>query len=345
MKTCVQLMHKAGLDYPVLVGGAPVNERFTRSISLMDDNSFYKGGVFYARDAFTGLKIMQALVNKAGKEKALKEYADSCARAEEIPAGELPASRAASKNDKSFDAQLPIAPFRGPRTITNIPVDEVFKYLDKRMLFDLSWGSGKRGGPERAALIEDEYEPKLIELKEESIRKGWLDLKAVYGYFDCRVKDGRRMEILGTDGKRVEVIDLTAAPGGVSIADNFAPGGDIVAFQAVTIGGRITGAIEELGGKDEASKAFYLHGIGVNLAEALAAYVHDRIRSELGLGKDQGRRYSPGYPIWKDLEDQKKIFRLLDIERRIGVRLTEDCQMVPEQSTTAMIVHRNGSNR
>jgi 5-methyltetrahydrofolate--homocysteine methyltransferase len=345
MKTCVQHMHEAGLDYPVILGGAPVNERFTRSISLMADNSFYKGGVFYARDAFTGLKIMQALVNKAGKEKALKEYADACARPEDISVRAAFTPDPTSKKDKAFEVKLPEVPFKGPRTITNIPVDEVFKHLDKRMLFDLSWGSGKVSGSERTGLIEKEYGPKLLELKEESIRKGWLDLKAVYGYFDCLVKDGRRMEILGPDGERVEVLDLTPAPDGMSIADNFAPGGDIVAFQAVTIGGGITEAVEELGGRGEASKAFYLHGIGVNLAEALAAYVHDRIRAELGLGKGEGRRYSPGYPLWEDLEDQRKIFALLDVEKRIGVRLTEDCQMVPEQSTTAMVVRRNSFNK
>jgi 5-methyltetrahydrofolate--homocysteine methyltransferase len=126
---------------------------------------------------------------------------------------------------------------------------------------------------------------------------------------------------------------------GNSIADYFSGTDDIVAFQAVTVGGNINKAIEKMTASKEDTRAFLLHGMSVHLAEALAAYLHDRIRGELKIGNKQGKRYSPGYPLWGDLADQKKIFKLLDVENRIGVTLTEDYQMVPEQSTTAMIVH------
>ena len=102
-------------------------------------------------------------------------------------------------------------------------------------------------------------------------------------------------------------------------------------------------AMEELNDKKEYTRAFFLHGRSVYLAEALAAYIHGRIREEMKLEKGQGKRYSPGYPLWKDLSDQKKVFQLLDITNRIGVSLTEEFQMVPEQSTTAMIVYHGSA--
>jgi 5-methyltetrahydrofolate--homocysteine methyltransferase len=341
MRTCVQSMHDAGLEYPVIIGGSPVNDNFARAISFLDDKSVYKGGVFYARDAFTGLKIMQALVNSGEKEKALKEYFQRCGSDEKTTAS-TPEGQRAIKRKKISQAEMPVCPpFTGARTITNVPVDEVFAYLDKRMLFEVSWGAKLSDKDEKARFIEKEYEPALRELKEEAIRKGWLDLKAVYGYFGCRVNENGGMEIMDGRGKRLETIDFLPAPDGTRISDYFVPEADTVAFQAVTVGEKVNEAIGMLNDSGEPTKAFYLHGLSVNLAEALAAYVHDRIRDELGLKKGEGKRYSPGYPLWKELSDQRKLFKLLDVEKRIGVYLTKDHQMVPEQSTTAVVVQSN----
>ncbi|MEA3489770.1 MAG: homocysteine S-methyltransferase family protein [Candidatus Omnitrophota bacterium] len=345
MKTCVQSMYDAGLEYPIMLGGAPVNRRFAKEVSALKDESIYKGGVFYARDVFTGLKIMQALSDPSGRKEAMEAYyrqfEESGERAgegqPEITAGKKPGVKGAGKKPK--------APFYGIRPLSNIPADEVFAYLNEDILFDLAWGAKLKDEKEKERVIEEEYRPLLEELKEEALRKRWLDLKAVYGYFKCRVLD-ERMEVLDGSGKVLETIGFSrpGETGGRGITDFFSnepEGYDIVAFQAVTVGGRVNEAIGELNAAEEPTRAFFLHGLSVHLAEALAAYVHDKIRQELGLKKEQGKRYSPGYPLWKRIDDQEKIFRLLEVERRLSVRLTEGYQMVPEQSTTAMIVYND----
>ena len=344
MKTCVQSMHDAGLDYPVLIGGAPTNKRFAKEISALSDNGVYKGGVFYARDAFTGLQIMQA-ISDAGERTEIMEgyYKQFEGETERIKKDEAPQKAPQGKRPLKVKS-VPHPPFYGARSISNIPADEVFSYINRHMLFDITWGSKIKDREERARFIEEEYKPLLHELKEEAMRKGWLDLKAVYGYYRCRIRDGE-MEILDGEEDRVaEVFKFAPQEDGMSLSDYFfegPDGHDIVAFQAVTVGDKINDAIGHFNDNNESTHAFYLHGLSVNLAEALAAYVHDRIRKELNLHKEQGKRYSPGYPLWKDLSDQRKLFRLLDVKGRIGIRLTEDDQMVPEQSTTAMIVYND----
>ncbi|MFC1644067.1 vitamin B12 dependent-methionine synthase activation domain-containing protein, partial [Candidatus Omnitrophota bacterium] len=325
--------------------GAPVSERFAKEISTLEDESIYKGGVFYARDAFTGLKIMRALKDSAGKKETLDMYREQF----EEHAGRAEKDKGAFTKifggKKKRRKKIPEPPFYGARSVSNIPADEIFSYLNERMLFDLAWGAKLKDKKEKERLIEEEYKPLLQELKEESIRKGWLDLKAVYGYFRCRVSD-TGMEILDESGQVLEKIHFehSEEATGVSLADYFSnepEGYDIVAFQAVTVGEKVNDAIRELNEKKEFTRAFFLHGLSVHLAEAVAAYVHDRIRRELKLKENQGKRYSPGYPLWKRMEDQEKIFKILDVEKRLDVRLTEAHQMVPEQSTTAMIVYND----
>jgi len=147
------------------------------------------------------------------------------------------------------------------------------------------------------------------------------------------------MSVLGDDGGLIETIHFARSGDGArSLTDYFAKE-DLAIFQAVTVGEKINKALSEMDEKEEYSRIFYLHGLSVHLAEALAAYVHDRIRRELGLKTGQGKRYSPGYPLWRNIEDQRKVFKILKAEERIGISLTEACQIVPEQSTTAMVVH------
>ncbi|MGD2278953.1 MAG: dihydropteroate synthase, partial [Candidatus Omnitrophota bacterium] len=344
MKTCVQEMHEAGLSYPVIIGGSPVTEKFAREISHLKDESVYKGGVFYARDAFMGLKVAQTLMDPKTRENAIKEYLEKVGLKPEVPTKAGEGKEYASPAKPERKESLPAAPFYGVRAVSNIPADEVYARLDERALFELSWAAGK-AREEKERLIEEEYKPLLKELKEESLRKGWLDFRAVYGYFKCRAK-GQELEVLGGDGKVLETIRFERIKEGMggSLADYFIPGPegyDIAAFQAVTVGEKIGEAVNSLIGKKEYSRGFFLHGLSVHLAEALAAYMHDRIREELKLKKGQGKRYSPGYPLWKNMEDQAKLFRLLECEKRLGLELTEGYQIVPEQSTTAMIVYND----
>jgi len=243
------------------------------------------------------------------------------------------------------DYKVPVPPFYGVRTLKNISVDEVFSMIDEKMLFNVSWKTNLKNRDIQVNMVEKEFKPLLQELKEEAIRNKWLDLKAVYGYFKCRVSDNV-MEILDEDSAIIDKIEFSRTEDAkcISLTDYFcaSPGEyELVAFQAVTVGDRISKAIESLGEKNEITRAFLLHGFSVNLAEALAKYVHRRIRNELKIKPDQGRRYSPGYPVWESLKDQKILFNILDIEKNIGVKLTGEYQMIPEQSTTAMIVYSN----
>ncbi|MGB2650718.1 MAG: homocysteine S-methyltransferase family protein [Candidatus Omnitrophota bacterium] len=345
MKTCVQAMNDAGLDYPVLIGGAPTNDRFAKEVSALQDKSVYKGGVFYSRDAFTGLKIMQALMDPAKREETMKGYLGEAKKEMKLPKISKPGKKKASVKKAGKETKIPVPPFFGVRPLSNIPADAVFEYLDERMLFDLAWGAKLKDEKEKKRIIKEEFKPLLAELKEECLRKGWLDLKAVYGYFRCRAA-GDEIEVLNESGDLLEKFRFQAAGGGsgTSLVDYFSSDPDkldVVAFQAVTVGKKINTAIGELGEEKEFTRAFFLHGLSVHLAEALAAYVHDLIRKEWGIKKAQGKRYSPGYPLWRDLKDQAKLFRLLEIEPRLGLNLTEGYQIVPEQSTTAMIVHND----
>ena len=340
MKTCVQAMNDAGLDYPVLIGGAPTNDRFAREVSALQDKSSYKGGVFYSKDAFTGLKIMQALMDPVKRKETMEGYFGEGKEKKPAATGK----KKAPVKKPAKDTKIPTPPFFGVRPLSNIPADAVFEYLDERMLFDLAWGAKLKDEKEKKRLIKEEFKPLLKELKEQSIRKGWLDLKAVYGYFRCRAV-GDQIEVLNESGDLLERFRFQgSSSSGTNLADYFSGDPDkldVVAFQAVTVGKKINTAIGELGSKKEFTRAFFLHGLSVHLAEALAAYVHDLIRKEWGLKKGQGKRYSPGYPLWRDLKDQGKLFRILEIEPRLGLSLTDGYQIVPEQSTTAMIVHND----
>ena len=346
MKTCVQEMHDAGLCYPVLIGGAPINDRFAREISVLKDKSIYAGGVFYSRDAFTGLKIMQLLMDPEKKDEVMTEYLAQFGQGTSSAQKVLsPKAEPGVPVKQKKTGNVPEAPFFGARPLTGIPADEVFDCLDEKMLFDISWGAKLKSAAERERIVREEYRPMLENIKRDSIRKGWLDLRAVYGYFKCSVS-GEDMTVMDGAGGTLEKLHFSRPSGGkrTTLADYFAEGPegyDIVAFQAVTVGNRISGAIRELTESGEETKAYFLHGFSVNLAEALAAYVHGIIRKELALGAAQGKRYSPGYPLWRNLADQEKIFRLLELPKYTDMKLTEEYQIVPEQSTTAMVVYND----
>ncbi|MFH1847064.1 MAG: dihydropteroate synthase [Candidatus Omnitrophota bacterium] len=342
MKTCVQSMHEAGLDYPILIGGAPTNTRFAGDIAVLDDSSIYKGGVFYAKDVFAGVKIMRLLMDSAKRENALSEYTRRIEEKENKISKVNILSRSAKRRGvPAFTVQDP--PFFGTRSLYNISADDVFGFLNEEVLFSLAWGANLRNKEQKERLLKEDYKPLLKQIKEDSIRKGWLDFKAVYGYFRVHIV-GQNMEVLDGTETVLEKFSFDRLENGTSIIDHFREKQgerELVAFQAVTVGDKINDAIKKLNDAREFSRAFLLHGFSVHLAEALAVYMHTRIRDELNLGKNRGKRYSPGYPLWKSLEDQVKIFKLLAVEDTINIKLTEGYQMIPEQSTTAMVVVRD----
>jgi 5-methyltetrahydrofolate--homocysteine methyltransferase len=354
MPLCVQELDKRGLSYPVLIGGAAINRRFGRRALFVEGERAYESGVFYCKDAFEGLETMDRLQDP-------ERRADFTARAlddartdvflrttvgKDIAVGDAGGARSAV----SSDHPIPSAPFFGPRTLSDIPIEEVFQVLDLDELYRLQWG-GRGSGPEYEKTVRDVFEPALERLKAQAKREGWLKPSALYGFFpvqsrgnDLVVFDPRRYE---TDGTLAELATFhfprQEGRERLCIADYFrsqeSGDVDVVAFQVVTVGDEATRKFDELQTAGEYSEAYYVHGLAVETAEAVAEWLHRRIRHELGVPPGRGKRYSWGYGACPDLEDHATLFQVLPVERELGMTLTSAYQLVPEQSTAAIIVH------
>jgi 5-methyltetrahydrofolate--homocysteine methyltransferase len=192
--------------------------------------------------------------------------------------------------------------------------------------------------------VKEDFGPRLAALEAEAQADGWIMPRVVYGYFPCHA-EGNDLVLLDPVHKLAELgrLKLPRQVGErvLCMADWFREekGSDVCALQVVTIGSRASKLATALDEKGEYARSLFIHGLAVEAAEALAEYWHRRVRTELGLPADQGKRFSPGYPAWPDLADQRTVFRLLEPEKAIGVSLTEAHQMVPEASTSAIVVH------
>src|SRR5215467_1574085 len=347
--------------WPVLLGGAAL----TRSYVEQDLASLFDGEVRYARDAFEGLRLMDAMmaVKRGEPGAALPALRERRVRPKAWTAqADQPGGQGAPgliRSDVSAGEPVPQPPFFGTRVIKGIPLADYASYLDERALFLGQWGlKPTRGGtgPSHAELAETEGRPRLRMWLERAQTEGLLQAAVVHGYFRC-VSDGDALIVLGDDGKERErfTFPRQRRDRRLCLADFFRPRSsdqvDVVAFQLVTIGPRISEATAELFAKHAYRDYLELHGLSVQLAEALAEYWHTRIREALGIsGADpgdldgilrvgyQGCRYSFGYPACPDLEDRAKVMRLLE-PGRIGVTLSEEFQLAPEQSTDALIAH------
>jgi 5-methyltetrahydrofolate--homocysteine methyltransferase len=345
MPYCVQELSRRGLAFPVVIGGAAINRKFGYRTAFLEDGSPYPGGVFYARDAFEGLDITEQLVRGDRREalrasvlqKALKQRDEPAVAAAAAPAG----ARSAVKPVE----RPPAPPFWGTRVVPagDVKLQQVWPHLDLVELFKLQWGvRGAKAEYDR--LVREEFGPKLEALKAEIVANGWLVPKVVYGYFPCHA-EGEDLVVLDPTHRKEPLARLSFPrqpdERHLCLADYFRsePGSDVVAFQVVTVGHEATRLADAWQEKGEYSRALYLHGLAVETAEALAEFWHRVVRRELGVPEGQGKRYSPGYPAWPELVDQRQIWKLLDPERTLGVSLTTACQMVPEQSTSAIVVH------
>jgi 5-methyltetrahydrofolate--homocysteine methyltransferase len=347
--------------WPVLLGGAAL----TRAYVEQDLAALFDGEVRYARDAFEGLRLMDAaMAVKRGVPGAkLPELRTRRVRpvaAASVAAEQPSDSDTTVRSDVSLDVDIPRAPWWGTEVIKGIPLAEYASYLDERALFLGQWGlKPGRGsdGVSYSELVETEGRPRLRMWLERVQTEGLLEAAVVYGYFRC-VSEGNDLIVLGDDGT-AELERFTfprqRRDRRLCLADFFRPRDsgetDMVAFQLVTMGSGVAGATAELFGKNAYREYLELHGLSVQLAEALAEYWHARVRSELGLAGDdpdnldgffrvgyRGARYSIGYPACPDLADRAKIARLLE-PGRIGVELSEEMQLHPEQSTDALIAH------
>jgi 5-methyltetrahydrofolate--homocysteine methyltransferase len=346
MPYCVEELARRSLSFPVVIGGAAINRKYGYRASFLQDGSPYAGGVFYAKDAFEGLELVQALVDPVRRDALRREVLEKAVKGRAEPAsGPAAAGGPARRSDVKPVEKAPAPPFWGPQVVPSgaIPLPDLWPHLDLAELYKLQWGVRAKG-EEYERLVRDEFGPLLEALKGEVQAKGWLAPKVVYGYFPCHA-EGDDLVVLDPVHRREERVRFRFPrqqdERHLCLSDYFRaePGSDVVAFQVVTVGDQASRAAEELQERGEYARALYLHGLAVETAEALADFWHARVRAELGVAPGQGKRYSPGYPAWQDLADQRKIWRLLDPERTIGVSLTSADQMVPEQSTSAIVLH------
>jgi 5-methyltetrahydrofolate--homocysteine methyltransferase len=348
---------------PVLIGGAAINRNFGRRTALVDGEVFYEPGVYYCKDAFEGLDTMNALTDP-GQRAAIIERIRSEAFEFKTKAGEMESRAAASsaaqrdfKVTVSRDVAIPAPPFWGARVTAprDVPFAGMFEGMDLKTLYRLHWGA-RGSGEEYERLVREDFEPRRLRLQREAEAKGWLKPAAAYGYFPVQ-SEGQDLVVydpaafsagsLTPRGKIEEVARFTfprqAEREGLCLSDYFAPAEsskfDVVALQVVTVGPYVDELGAALDRRGEYAEALFVHGLGVSAAEGLAEWHHRKIRTELALEPERGKRYSFGYSACPDLADQAKLFKLLGPEDAIGVTLTSAYQLVPEASTSAIVVH------
>jgi 5-methyltetrahydrofolate--homocysteine methyltransferase len=259
--------------------------------------------------------------------------------------------RGGQRSDTRADNAIPPAPFYGTRVIRDIPLDEVFELLDLDELYRLQWG-GRGSGEQFDATVRNEFRPTLERLTAQAKREGWLVPQAVYGFFpvqsdanDLVVYDPAAYQSDGASLREIARFHFPRQEGRerLCLADYFrstqSSDVDVVALQVVTVGDAATRRFDTLQHAGEYTVAFYSHGLAVEAAEATAEWMHRKIRRDLGLSGAQGKRYSWGYGACPDLDDHAAVFKLLPAEEALGMTLTSAFQLVPEQSTAALIVH------
>ncbi|HEX6483654.1 MAG TPA: methionine synthase [Ktedonobacteraceae bacterium] len=366
MPLCVKELHKRGLTFPVIVGGAAINRSYGRRILFVDEQTPestptpYKPGVFYARDAFEGLEIVDKLTNEPEQRARFVEHIQHEALQERFKKA-TPATEDASNGSKARantpsssvqrNVSIPTPPFWGPRVLERIGLEDIAVCMDIKTLYRLHWG-GKTHGTEFTRLVEEEFQPRLERMLREARQQRYLQPKVVYGYFPCQSSGNELIiydpQVFQRDNEKRREITRFHFPrqserDRLCLADYFASVDsgkiDVVALQVVTMGQSASDAVNQLQQAGNYSEAYYTHGLAVEMAEGLAEYTNRVIRQELGLAGEQGRRYSWGYPAIPDLEDHQRVFQLLPVQASIGVELTEAYQLVPEQSTAAIVVH------
>ena len=346
MPACVQELHQQGLEYPLLIGGAAINRKFgLRALYPHGNESdeFYAPGVFYCRDAFEGLAVMDQLIDDSARERLTSKIRDEAAdfriKGEEVE--ELDTSDDSVRSSAATDVPVPEPPFWGVREI-EVDRDELYSHLDTHVLFKLHWGGRGVKGEEWKRLVEDDFRPRLERMWREST---YLHPRALLGYFPC-YGEGNEIVVLDPDDRETELERLYCPrqPKGdrLSLADFFRPKDagelDVIALQAVTVGDEVTELMAQLEQDGEFAEQLFVHGLGVQTAEGLAEWLHWRVRGDLGIDRRQGRRYSWGYPAVPEQSDHVKVDSLLDLSR-IGLRLTDGYAPVPEQSTLALVAH------
>ena len=351
MPLIVNELHRRGLKFPVLVGGAAINRRFGRRILFTEDGSVHEPGVFYCKDAFEGLETMDQLIVPEKRQELLarvrREGDLEMGRISQVPEHRKTATRSKVQPEPVNH------PLRwGQRVVNDMPLEIVLKHLSLNELYRLSWGAKNAHGEEWEKLKAG-FDERLEKMTKEALRDKWLRPQGVYGYFPCQ-SDGDDLIIYDPstiDTASPDELTRLSFPrqpydDHLALSDYFAPVDsgklDVVAFQVVTVGHEATERFDKLQAAHDYTEAYFSHGLAVQTAEATAEYLHRHIRRDLGLPEGQGKRYSWGYPAIPELEDHKKVFELLPaVESELGMTLSTAYQLIPEQSTAAIIVHHS----
>ncbi len=378
MKENLEELNNRGVNVPVLLGGAAL----TRDYAEDDLASLYQGPLLYCKDAFEGLHMMDAIatgqVDKVRSDQKDRAERRKRQRAEsQAKYGATIRGVASDVPEIARDNPVPLPPFWGHRVVRDIPVRNIFPFINEDALFKGQWGlsRGKMSEVEYERFLDEKARPVFKELQDRASREMVLEPKVVYGYFPVQ-GDGNDLVVY-----HVEEFLNCCQPGGIGrcepaaaprewlrfnfprqegrrrlcIADFFRSKTsgqyDVLGLQLVTVGDRATELAEALRKNDQYQDYLYLHGFGVEAAEALAELWHKRMRAEMGFSSDddpsirkifqqkyRGSRYSFGYPACPDLEERRKVVQLLHPEE-IGVALTEGSMLVPEQSTDALVAH------
>jgi 5-methyltetrahydrofolate--homocysteine methyltransferase len=346
MPLIVNEMQRRGHKIPILVGGAAINRRFGRRILFTEGGEAYEPGVFYCKDAFEGLDTMDALIDP-NRKPAMLEKLRKDADMEMNRASQTPDHRKTEGTRSNIvPAPIPLPAKLGQRIVKDMPLEMVLKHLNMNELYRLSWGAKNSHGKEWEKLKKD-FDARLAKMTKDALKDGWLKPQAVYGYFACQA-DGDSLIIYenAENKKEIERFHFPRQPydDHLALSDYYASveSGqmDVVALQVVTVGLEATEKFEKLQAANDYTEAYFIHGLAVQTAEATANYLHEHIRRELGLAEEQGKRYSWGYPAIPELEDHFKVFKLLPaVESELGMSLATSGQLIPEQSTAAIIVH------
>ncbi len=349
MPACIQELHERSLAFPVLVGGAAINRNFGLRILYpngTESDEVYEPGVFYCKDAFEGLAKMDQLIDPDAREALVAKTRDAARKLREQPAAKPddapPTTDASTRSPASTENPIPSPPFWGVREI-DVDLDGVYRHLDTHVLFKLHWGGRGVKGEDWKRLVGDDFQPRLERMWREQT---YLHPRALLGYLPCN-SDGNELIVWDPDAPGETELERLVFPrqprhDRICLADFYRPvqtgTPDVVAIQAVTAGDEVTSLMAGLEADGEFAEQLFVHGIGVQTAEGIAEWLHAKVRTDLGIGPAQGRRYSWGYPACPEQSEHEKVFRLLDAPS-IGLRLSGGYAVEPEQSTLAIVAH------
>jgi 5-methyltetrahydrofolate--homocysteine methyltransferase len=331
MQYFVEHARQNDIAIPVLCGGAAINSNYINRIAK--DGGIYGPGVFYCKTAFDGLKVMNSLVSPE-RGQFVGEWRQ---KIEKWTEKESTVDTVAMPHSGIKPVSPPTPPHLNRQVrIDNFDLHEVWKYISKKSLFVLQWGVRGKGAS------ESDPEKLFEEWTRRVVKERLFDPKAVYGYFRCRnLTPGQagpgRLAVNLPDGQVVFEFPRSSREKHLCLVDYFGQD-DVAAFQSVTVGNKVSEIIDKWNKEDRYTDAYYLHGLAVETAEAMAEWVNARIRKELGIGDKRGLRYSWGYPSCPDVMQHHLVWKILEPEKS-GMTLTESGQIVPDQSTAAIVVH------